>query len=78
MNTNHPKIDNCTDKLPPNPIATSKQCAGCITDKMAKLKKVLKQPSVMTNQILTRHFCQRYVTLIVHHATILEELKHKH
>ena len=28
--TNHPKIDNCTDKLPPSPFASSKQRVGFI------------------------------------------------
>ena len=74
-NTIHPKLD-CTDKIPPTPIAPSKQRAGCTTDKMAKLKKLLKQP-VRTNQISTRHFVQTYVTLIVHCMLILEELKQK-
>ena len=50
-NTNHPKIDNCTDKLPPTPINPSKQHAGCTADKMDKLKKSLKQRPVRTNQI---------------------------
>ena len=44
---------------------------------MAKLKKLLKQPPVSKNWISSQFFFQTYVTPIVHHATILEELKQK-
>ena len=74
-NTIHPKLD-CTDKIPPTPIAPSKQRAGCTVDKMEKLKKSLKR-LVRTNCISTRHFLQTYVTPIVHRLSILEELKQK-
>ena len=45
---------------------------------MARLKKLLKRPPVRTNQIPTRHFLHTYVTPIIHHLTILEELNQKH
>ena len=57
-NTIHPPLD-CTDKIPPTPIAPSKQRAGCTADKMEKLKKLLKRP-VRTNKISIRHFFQTY------------------
>ena len=41
-NMHHPKIDNCTVKLPPKPIDPSNQHAECIARKMSKLKKLLK------------------------------------
>ena len=74
-NTIHPKID-CNDKIPPTPIAPSKERAGCKAIKMAKLNKFIKRP-VRTNQISTIHFFQTYVTPIVHRLLILEELKQK-
>jgi len=43
---------------------------------MEKLKKLLKRP-VRTKQTSTGHFFQTYVTLILHHLSILEELKQK-
>ena len=34
FNEHHPRISNCNVKLPPTPIAPSKQRAGCTTGKM--------------------------------------------
>ena len=73
---NHPKTNQPTVTFPTTPVAPSLS-EGFTTGEMAKLKKSLDWPPVWTNQISHRYFFQASVTLIVHHAMLLEELRQK-